>query len=162
MKSWWPNWKPTRTQLSIKTERMSSEIFIQRSSQEGHGSSLWKLQEHTSLCFSISNTHFFNDYTIFLKYSINLYRTTTTISNNLDLIVCWINLRSKKALLVPEVSNATYCVLPVSPEVFEPSLQVIEQVDLLAALGAVDVHELAGVLVTYLPRGLTRTANTNT
>ena len=49
------------------------------------------------------------------------------------------------------------CVLPVGFQVLEPGLQVVEQVDLLAALGAVDVQQLSVVQVTHLLRGLART-----
>lgn len=47
--------------------------------------------------------------------------------------------------------------LPVGLEVLESRLQVVEQVDLLAALGAVDVQQLAVVQVPDLLRCLART-----
>ena len=48
-----------------------------------------------------------------------------------------------------------WCV-PVGLEVLQPGLQVVQQVDLLAALGAVDVHLLPGAQVTHLARSLAR------
>lgn len=51
------------------------------------------------------------------------------------------------------------CPLPVSLEVFEASFQVIQQVDLFAALRTVYVHQFTGVMVTYLMRSLPCTVN---
>ena len=52
-------------------------------------------------------------------------------------------------------------MLPVGLEVSEPSLQVVEQVDFLAALRTVDVQQLAVVQLPHLLRGLPGTASTN-
>jgi len=49
--------------------------------------------------------------------------------------------------------------LPVSFEVFESGLQVIEQVDFLAALRAVNIQKLTVVQVSDLLRGLASTGN---
>lgn len=45
---------------------------------------------------------------------------------------------------------------PVGLQVFQSGLQVVQQVDLLAALGAVNVQQFAVVYVPHLPRGLPR------
>lgn len=115
---------------------------------------LCKSCKKTTLLFI---THFFYDYTIVFKVLDTFVQSYNYDFQQFGPVSL---LNSFKVNKSPPGSEPG--VLPVSPEVFEPSLQVIEQVDLLAALGAVDVHELAGVLVTYLPRGLTRAANTNT
>lgn len=46
---------------------------------------------------------------------------------------------------------------PVGLQVLQPGLQVVQQVDLLAALRAVHVQQLAVVGVSHLPWGLSRT-----
>ena len=58
-------------------------------------------------------------------------------------------------------TDACQCVgcVPVGLEVLQPGLQVVQQVDLLAALGAVDVHLFARTQVTHLARSLARTAH---
>lgn len=48
-------------------------------------------------------------------------------------------------------------VLPVSLQVFESRLQVIQQVDLFAALRTVNIHEFLHVLLAHLSRGLAGT-----
>ena len=60
------------------------------------------------------------------------------------------------------MSYCCVCVLPVSLEVFEASLQIIEQVDLFAALGTVDIHHFTSVMLTHLTRSLACTVNTHT
>lgn len=48
------------------------------------------------------------------------------------------------------------CVPPVGLQVLETGLQVVQQVDLFAALGTVNVHEILRVVLTHLSRGLAR------
>lgn len=51
--------------------------------------------------------------------------------------------------------------IPVSFEVPEPSLQVIEEIDLFAALRAVNVQQLTVVQLPHLLRSLASTAGRN-
>lgn len=61
------------------------------------------------------------------------------------------------ALLAPPLWAAGLRVSPVGLQVFQPGLQVIQQVDLLAALRAVHIQQLTVVGVAHLPWGLSRT-----
>lgn len=55
---------------------------------------------------------------------------------------------------MPLQVTPTHTPPPVGLQVLEPCFQVVQEVDLLAALGAVDVHQLVVVHVPRLARGL--------
>ena len=84
-----------------------------------------------------------------VRVQVNLVRVSVCVSACVCVRVCM-------------CVRAGVRVLPVGFQVLEPGLQVVEQVDLLAALGEVDVQQLRVVQVTHLLRGLARTEHTHT